>query len=434
MTYRNSNDSPSIFYGWWIVAATFFTLGLAVGLPYFGMPFFYDYFERPINEGGFGWSRSVITLGLPLGTLATLWVGPALAHRFSSRRLILIGTGLTALTLFGFGKMQGAVWLYWPLWVSYMMGNVLSGGLSHQVILSNWFVKHRGTALSIAYLGISVIGAFSARFVVKPISDAYGFRITLQMMGVMVLLAWPLIFFVIKERPSEISLSPDGEKNQPETDSPGAEQISFGQVIKDRTFLTLLIGGSFSVGAVGAVSQHLKLILKDSGFTDQSQLNLVFSQTMLVLLVISAAGRLLVGRLADSLPKRQVMTVTFVLMAASLPFLLIVQPPATPYLFAVLFGLSMGGDFLLVALMAADSFSGSSLARVLSLLLPTMTVGQTWFPYFIAVLREWTGNYTMPLIVIFLCATVGWIILVFIPTGKQINHGLQTAVADQPNS
>lgn len=433
MTNHNRSANPRLYYGWRIVAASFFTLGLAVGLPYFGMPFFYDYFERPIGEGGFGWSRSVITVGLPLGTLATLWVGPALAHRFSSRRLILIGTGVTALTLFGFGKMGGDVWMYWLLWFSYMMGNVLSGGLSHQVILSNWFVKHRGTALSIAYLGISFIGAFSARFVVKPLSDAFGFRLALQIMGGIVLLAWPLILLVIKERPAELGLLPDGLAVQEESELPATGQISLRQIIKDRTFLILLVGGSCSAGAVGAISQHLKLILKDSGFTDQSQLNLVFSQTMLVLLIISAAGRLLVGRLADRLSKRHVMTMTFVLMAASLPFLLFLQPPATPYLFAVLFGLSMGGDFLLVALMAADNFSGASLARVLSLLLPTMTVGQTWFPYFIAVLREWTGNYAMPLIVILLCATAGWVVLVFIPIGKQTKHGLQTAMADQPN-
>lgn len=434
MANLNRGQTTKVFYGWWIVFASFFTLGFAVGLPYFGMPFFYDYFERPVGEGGFGWSRSVITLGLPLGTLATLWVGPALAHRFSSRHLILIGTGLTALTLFGFGKMGGAVWFYWLLWFTYMAGNVLSGGLSHQVILSHWFIKHRGTALSIAYLGISLIGAFSARFVVKPLSEAFGFRLALQMMGGLVLLSWPLILLVLKERPSELGLSPDNEQVNEESNLTVSEPLSLGQILRHRPFLILLLGGSLSVGAVGAISQHLKLILKDSGFTDQSLLNLAFSQTILVLLILSAFGRLLVGRLADRWSKRRVLTLTFVLMAASLPFLHFLQPPTTPYLFAILFGLSMGGDFLLVALMAADAFSGSSLARVLSLLLPTMTVGQTWFPYFIAVLREWTGNYTWPLVVIFLCAAAGWIILVFIPIGKQTKHGLQTALADQANS
>lgn len=414
-------NSPT-FYGWRIVAASFFTLGLAVGLPYFGMPFFYDYFERPISEGGFGWSRSTITLGLPLGTLATLWVGPLLAHRFPPRRLILLGTGLTALVLVGFGRMNGSVWLYWSLWVAYMIGNVFSGGLSHQVILSHWFVKHRGTALSIAYLGISFIGAVSARFVVKPLSEMFGFRMALQLMAGLLLLTWPLVWWVMKEKPADLGLLPDGEASAETAPVVATESLTPQQILRQRAFWVLLIGGCCSTGAFAAVSQHLKLILKDSGFNDQNALNLAFSQTMLVLLIASAAGRLLVGRLSDRLPKRHVLTLAYLLLAMALPMLFFVKAPATPYLFATLFGLAMGSDFLLTALIAADQYSVASLARVLAILFPAMTIGQTWLPYFIALLREWTGSYSTPLLVAFGLAAAGRLTMTLLPSasGKQL--------------
>ncbi len=408
--------NSSTFYGWRIVAASFFTLGIAVGLPYFGMPFFYDYFERPVSEGGFGWSRSTITLGLPLGTIATLWVGPLLAHRFPPRRLILIGTGLTAITLVGFGSMNGSVWLYWFLWVVYMVANVFSGGLSHQVILSHWFVKHRGTALSIAYLGISLIGAVSARFVVKPLSETFGFRLALQLMAGLLLLTWPLVWWVMKEKPADLGLLPDGEASAETAPVTATESLTPQQILRQRTFWVLLIGGCCSTGAFAAVSQHLKLILKDSGFTDQNVLNLAFSQTMMVLLVASAAGRLLVGRLSDRLPKRHVLTLAYLLLAAALPMLFFVKAPATPYLFATLFGLAMGSDFLLTALIAADQYSVASLARVLAILFPAMTVGQTWLPYFIALLREWTGSYATPLLVAFGLAAAGRLAMILLPS------------------
>lgn len=414
-------NSPT-FYGWRIVAASFFTLGLAVGLPYFGMPFFYDYFERPISEGGFGWSRSTITLGLPLGTLATLWVGPLLAHRFPPRRLILLGTGLTALVLVGFGRMNGSVWLYWSLWVAYMIGNVFSGGLSHQVILSHWFVKHRGTALSIAYLGISFIGAVSARFVVKPLSETFGFHLALQLMAGLLLLTWPLVWWVMKEKPADLGLLPDGEACAETAPVAATESLTPQQILRQRAFWVLLIGGCCSTGAFAAVSQHLKLILKDSGFNDQNALNLAFSQTMLVLLIASAAGRLLVGRLSDRLPKRHVLTLAYLLLAVALPMLFFVKAPATPYLFATLFGLAMGSDFLLTALIAADQYSVASLARVLAILFPAMTIGQTWLPYFIALLREWTGSYSTPLLVAFGLAAAGRLTMTLLPSdpGKQL--------------
>lgn len=405
----------AIFHGWWVVAASFFTLGLAVGLPYFGMPFFYDYFEQSPGSGGFGWSRSVITLGLPLGTLATLWVGPLLVHRFAPRRMILIGTGLTALTLAGFGRMNGSIGLYWGLWLMYMVGNVFSGGISHQVIISQWFIRHRGTALSIGYLGISVIGAFSARFVVKPLTEWYGYRTALQLMGAFVLLTWPLILLVMRERPADMGLQPDGVESEEKADAEPVQAAPLGRILRDRAFWVLLIGGSFSVGAVGAISQHLKLIFKDQGFTEQSLLDHSYSQTMMILLVVSAAGRLLVGRLADRISKLHIWTITLLLFSGSLPFLAFLNPPEIPYWFAILYGLSMGGDFLIVALLAADHYDVESLTRVLGILLPVMTVGQTWFPYFIALVREWTGSYAVPLAVIFAAAVVGRAAMFWLP-------------------
>lgn len=405
----------TIFYGWWVVTASFFTLGLAVGLPYYGMPFFYDYFEQPVAAGGFGWSRATITFGLPLGTLATLWVGPLLAHRFAPRRLILAGTGFTALALVGFGRMGGNVPFYWFLWLFYMAGNVFSGPLAHQVILSHWFSRRRGTALSIAYLGISLIGAFSARFVTQPLTEAFGFRAALQIMGCLLLLTWPLVLLVLREHPSDMGLRPDGDAGQPESQKELARPTSLRHILSQRPFWLLLVGGSCSAGAIGAVSQHLKLILKDAGFTEQALLDTTFSQTLLVLLGTSAAGRLLVGWLADRWPKRQVLAVAFGLLIGSLPLLFFIEPPAIPYLFALLFGLATGADFLLTALMAADHFDVSSLARVIAILLPVMTVGQTWSPYFISILREQSGSYAVPLGVTFFLAVVGWVALMLLP-------------------
>jgi len=37
------------FYGWWIAAASFFTFGISVGLPYYNIPFFYDYFQTAFH-------------------------------------------------------------------------------------------------------------------------------------------------------------------------------------------------------------------------------------------------------------------------------------------------------------------------------------------------------------------------------------------------
>ena len=420
------NRAGRFFYGWWVVASSFLTLGLAVGLPYFGMTFFYDYFERPAAEGGFGWSRSAITLGLPLGTLATLWVGPLLAHRIAPRKMILLGTGLTALVFLGFSRMTGSLAVYYGLWVVYMTGNVFSGVLSHQVVLSRWFVRQRGLALSIAYLGISFVGAFSVRLIAEPLTRAFGFRGALQTMGGLLLLTWPFVLLVMREHPAGMGLQPDGEASAGEASPPvAAAPPSYRAIFGQRTFWALLAGGACMTGAIGAVSQHLKLILKDRGFTSQEMLDQTFSQTLLVLLLVSAASRLLIGRLSDRLPKRVVLTLAFLPLAAAIPLLGLTTPPATPYLFCLLFGLATGADFLLIALTTADLYDAAALPRVLAVLLPVMTVGQTWTPYGIALLREWAGSYATPLAVVLGLAIFARAVLAFLPAPAGWGHSAQ---------
>jgi hypothetical protein len=91
------------FYGKWIIAACFITFGIAVGLPYYNMPFFYDYYVKTYR-----WPISDITLGFPLAALLTLWVGPVLVPRFSPRKLVIVGTALTLVSFFGFSRMTGS--------------------------------------------------------------------------------------------------------------------------------------------------------------------------------------------------------------------------------------------------------------------------------------------------------------------------------------
>ena len=67
-----------------------------------------------------------------------------------------------------------------------------------------------------------------------------------------------------------------------------------------------------------------------------------------------------------------------------------------------------------VAALAAAAWI-AVLARVLGIMLPVMTVGQTWFPYLVAVLREQTGSYTVPLWLALVMSTLGWALLMLLP-------------------
>jgi MFS family permease len=402
------------FYGWWITIAAFFTFGIAVGIPYYGGPFFYDYYEK-----AFGWKRTQTTLGFPLAALFTLWVGPVLVHRFSPRKMIIIGTGLTALAFVGFGMQDGSLTVYYLLWFLYITGYLFSGPIAHQVITSHWFKQQRGRAMAIVYLGVGVFGGISAKYIEKPITEAFGYRNALFAVAAIMFLAWPIALFVMKDRPEEIGQFPDGAAAPAEDHKAEPKPIAF--LLKSYSFWLLTIGSLCSIGAIGSINQHMKFVFKEQGFTDQSVLNELFGNATLCILFSSIGGRLFMGYLADKFNKKLVMVMTYALVAATIPLLGMVRPenPNYVYVFSILFGFGMGADYMLIPLMAAEQYGVNTLARAMAFILPADTIGQTWFPFAVAKLHDQFGGYGLALNAVFAMSAIGAIAILLLPKSKR---------------
>jgi MFS family permease len=397
------------FYGWWIVAATFITFGLSTGVPYYNMPLFYDYLMRDLNA-----SRADIMLGFPLAAVLTLWVGPTVLHRFSPRKLIIVGTGLTCLALVGFGRVATTLMLYYACWVVYAVGYFISGPPPHQIIVSHWFRKKRGMAMGILYVGIGVLGS-AGTFLLKYLIDTYDYHVALTVLGLMVLLAWPLILFMVKDKPSDIGQNPDGADVAPQETKVASR--TYKELIGSYPFWLLLIGSLCSIGSIGAVNFHMKLVFRDQGFNDDKQVLAAASTATILILWSSIGGRLAIGYLADKFPKKWVMFVSYFVTAATIPLLLKVSPSADVFLysFAVLFGFGMGADYMMIPLMAADRFGVNSVARAMAIILPVNTIGQTWFPYLVSHLHKWFGGYTGAMTVVLMVALLGAVAILMLP-------------------
>lgn len=406
--------APSkVFYGWIIAATAFFTLGFTVGLPYYNLPFFYDYFEK-----AFHWTGPQITLGFPLAALPTVLIGPLLIHRYSPRKLILVGALLTAAAVTCFGLMGGNIWVYWAIWVVFSVGYILSGPIPHQIIVAQWFRKNRGKAMGVLYVGVGVIG-FLGSFLVAPLTHSIGFHKALMTLGGIILLAWPLVYFVLRDKPAEKGLFPDGAA------APSAEisaaPHSYRYLVSRYSFWLLLLGSSCSIGAIGAVNMLMKLVFQGHMTVPHSDpqfqrlLDSTWRAASMIILAASIVGRIGIGAFSDYFSKKWVMAISYFLSASTIPILLSVAPPATPWLFASLFGIAMGADYMLIPLMAAEQFGVTSLARAMAIILPANTIAQTWFPYFTAVLKQHYGNYTIPMYVVFTVAAVSGIAIALLP-------------------
>jgi MFS family permease len=383
------------FYGWYIAASSFATLAFTVGIPLYGMPFYYDYFIRD-----FGWSRGATTGGMAFATILVLPIAGFFVHRFSARKLIIFGVVVWVLALNGFGRMGGSLVVYYALWCVVQTAYVYAGPIPNQVILSQWFRRNRGTAMGLAYLGLGVGGAVSQRFVALPLIQRFGWPTALQITGLLTLVLLPLLLFVVRDRPSEKGLHPDGDPTEPAEARVAPLELS--HLIRQRHFWFLAVGSFCSMGAIGSITQHLKLLFLDKGLSEVTVAN-----TTMLLLIFSNLGRIGMGWLADRLPKKYVMIAAYLLVALPLPLLFVADRPYVPWIFAMIYGFGLGADFMMIPLMAAELFGANSLARVMGVLLPVDSIGLTVFPFVLGVMHDQLGNYNVGLLMISALGLVG---------------------------
>jgi MFS family permease len=156
----------------------------------------------------------------------------------------------------------------------------------------------------------------------------------------------------------------------------------------------------------------MKLFLRDLDFT-QSQAAHVIS----LILLSSLAGRLLMGWLADLIPRKYVMILIYLIVALAIPLLLVHDFPARIYIFAVIFGIGLGGDYMIIPLMAGDLFGVRALGRTMGIILVADGVAESLFPMFLGAMHDTYKSYSLSFIILICVAITGAVIVSFLPKG-----------------
>jgi len=394
---KSVNGSPIPSSQSYIVTAAFFSLLAIVGFALYGLPFFYDFFVKE-----FGWSRAVVTSGNALGKLIVAplfgFLAGWLIDRYGPKRMMLAGSLMAGSALIGLSLMNslGAFYLFYVL---NALGYVFGGPLPCQVLISRGFTKNRGKAMGIAYLGIGTGGAL-VPLISAGLESNLGWHMALAYLGLLiVLVSFPLPFF-LREPKSNI------EPRRSEK-----EYAPIKVILRSRSFYLLAIGSMCSIGAVGGVNQHLKLYLRDLDFTQSHA-----AQIMSLVLLSSLAGRVLMGMLADVIHRKYVMIIIYLIVGSSIPLLLLPDFPGGLYIFAVLFGIGLGGDYMIIPLMAADLFGVKTLGRVMGIILVADGIAESVSPMLVGALyNEALKSYMTGFLLLIGVAVAGAVIVSFLP-------------------
>jgi MFS family permease len=197
----------------------------------------------------------------------------------------------------------------------------------------------------------------------------------------------------------------------PKTETKTESFVPVWDILKSTNFYLLAFGSMCSIAAVGGTNQHLKLYLRDLNFT-QSQ----SAHVMSLVLFSSLAGRVLMGWLADIFSRKNVMILIYIIVGSAIPMLLLPEFPGRIYIFAILFGIGLGGDYMIIPLMAGDLFGVRTLGRIMGIILVADGLAESISPMMVGALyNEVTKSYAIGFIVLICVALAGAAIVSFLP-------------------
>lgn len=422
-----------------LVALTaFVALFSIVGVALYGLPFFYDFMVQE-----FGWTRQQVTSG---NAYSKLIVGPLfgflagwIVDRFGAKRLMIAGILMAGSALIGLGAISTLA-LFYTFYLFNALGYVCGGPLPNQVLLSRWFDRGRGRAMGFAYLGIGIGGAI-VPLLAHELTQRFGWHAALQLLGVlMIVLALPFALIVSDAPPEGVQGNPGGaaaahgvpaggvasaaDRGSPR--EPAAAAAPRSRVFSHWTFPLLLLGSMCSIGAVGGTMQNLKLFLSLDRGMAQGDVAGILS----LVLTGSIFGRLLMGWLADRYPKKYVMLLIYTLVAATVPLLYLAPSMATLRVCAVLFGIGLGGDYMIIPLMAAELYGLSILGRVMGVVLTADGVAEAVVPMGVAAIRDATGSYGPGFALLLGLAALGATAVAFLPVRRREADAAPATAAD----
>ncbi len=377
-------------------ATAFVVLFCIVGVSLWGLPFYYDFMVQQ-----FGWTRAQVTSG---NALSKLVVGPIfgflagwIVDRFGPRRVMMIGIVMAGVALVGLGSIS-SLGMFYFFYLFNALGYVCGGPLPNQILLTRWFDRSRGKAMGFAYLGIGIGGA-AIPWISHTLVQHFGWQAALRILGFSIVAVSLPLAFRVKEPPKARAADTSGDT------------VDLKRAFKQASFYLLTLGSMCSIAAISGTQQNLKLLLSlDRHFTQRDS-----ASVLSVVLAFSIAGRLLIGWLADRFPKKYVMLLTYLLVAAGIPLLFLGTTRLVLYASAAIFGIGLGGDYMIIPLITAEIFGIEILGRLLGVILTAGGIAEAAAPWLTGRLRDATGSYSTSCFVLVGVALLGGLAILGLP-------------------
>ena len=406
----NWRPKTPFYYGWLVLGMAFLGAFAATGISQTVMGGIQGFIADDLE-----WSNSTIAIAVTAGTwssgLITPFVG-RLTDWYGPRWLMAVGAiaaGASMLVLAGVHSV-------WQFYLFYILGRAFSNsvlmGVVPRTTAVNFFRSKRNIALSLTAMSRPVGGAINIQLI-SAIATSQSWRSAFRYLGVVSLVLTIPLVLIMRRRPEDIGLLPDGAQSQPRiTTRPDSSAVSqspdqqyswtAGQALPTRSFWILAVVATLGTLGSSVIGFNLVPFLQEEAGVSKIQ-----AAGVLSIGTFLAVANLGWGLLADRFTPQKCLIAALLLSGLVVGFMFTVNSLATAYVFGILWGLFAGSVGILEHMVLAQYFGRGSYGSISGTFAPLQTGALGLGPVLGAFTRDFTGSNTalnVGLIVIYLIA------------------------------
>lgn len=349
-----------------------------------------------------GWDRGTIAYGVTAGTwtsgLLTPLVG-RLADRYGPRPLMPLAALVVGICFFALAGVQAV----WHFYLAYIVGRAIANpnliGVVPRTVAVNFFRRRRNLTLGLTSMARPVGGAVNIQLI-SAVAHVYSWRVAYRFLGVFAFILVVPLWLVMRRRPEDIGLRPDGDPPPARTRAPSIPGVGGravdgepgwrpGWAVRTGTFWLIVAADSLGILIAGAVSFQAVLYLRDSGLS-QPAAALAMSLSALLGALVNPAW----GYLSDRHSARGLAILALLATSAVTSLFLVTDSGVVGFVVLILWGTASGGLNILGNMMLAQYFGRRSFGSISGLMGPFQLGFLGLGPTFGAVLFDLTDSYT----------------------------------------
>jgi MFS family permease len=387
------------FYGWVVVIVTFVTMGIGVN----ARTAFSLFYPPILSE--FGWERGVTAGAFSFGFVVSGIMSPLIG------RLMDHG-GPRAVMELGIALMGGGLLLApltrepWHLYVTIGVmvgaGSVCLGYSGFSLFLPNWFIRRRGLATGIAFAGVG-IGSVTLLPWVQHLIEQTGWRTACTAMGLMVLIVLAPINLLLRKRPEDIGLLPDGDAAPTATSTKPVSNIvdpvwvatdwTLARALRTARFWWIALGYFCGLYIWYAVQVHQTKFLLDIGFSPN-----VGVWALGVVSLLGIPGQIVMGHVSDRIGRESIWAISCLGFAICFAALIALKYEPSLWLVYLMVFTQGALGYGLTSVMGAvvlEIFQGAHYGSIFGTIMLSALAGGAAGPWVTGLLHDLAGTYTI---------------------------------------